>query len=219
MENSLWRDLTPVEWIIGKMNNNAWMAIESWLVSRELTEAAGAWDTSLSADDDGEYFCRVICASNGIKFVPEARSHIRMANLGSLSKGIHANHQLESQFRSITSQIRNVQRLEDSPRVRGACLRFLQNWLPCFSPEKKEIVAQFHSLAANLGGSLHDPRLKWKYQAFQHLFGANAARRLSIVGPRAKTRCAVWWDKMLFRIGHEDVRMSAAEWKGGKKFD
>ncbi len=205
MENSLWRDLTPVEWIIRKMNDNAWMAIESWLVSRELSETAGPWDTTLSADDDGEYFCRVICASDGIRFVPTARSHIRMGNLGSLSKGIHTSHQLESQFRSITSQIGNVRRLEESPRVRQACLQFLQNWLPCFYPEKKEIVAQFHTLAVELGGSLQQPRLKWKYRAYQRIFGAPAARRLSIVGPKLRVRCVATWDRWLSKMTHEDA--------------
>ena len=32
------------------------MQTATWLVSRELTEAAGPWDTRLLGDDDGEYF-------------------------------------------------------------------------------------------------------------------------------------------------------------------
>ena len=38
------------------------MQTATWLVSRELAEAAGPWDTRLLGDDDGEYFSRVINA-------------------------------------------------------------------------------------------------------------------------------------------------------------
>jgi len=55
------------------MGQHFWMQTATWLVSRELTEAAGPWDTRLLSDDDGEYFCRVILASDGIRFVPGAR--------------------------------------------------------------------------------------------------------------------------------------------------
>lgn len=55
--NSLWENLDPKEWLYRKINDNLWMAIESCLVSRRLTEMAGPWNESLSLDDDGEYFC------------------------------------------------------------------------------------------------------------------------------------------------------------------
>jgi hypothetical protein len=42
------------------------------LVSCELTNAAGPWDTSVISGDDA-YFCRVLLASDGVRFVPEAR--------------------------------------------------------------------------------------------------------------------------------------------------
>lgn len=55
--NSLWENLDPKEWLYRKINDNLWMAIESWFVSRRLTEMAGPWNESLSLDVDGEYFC------------------------------------------------------------------------------------------------------------------------------------------------------------------
>jgi len=38
----------------------------AWLVPRNIIDRAGGWDESLSLDDDGEYFCRVILASGGV---------------------------------------------------------------------------------------------------------------------------------------------------------
>ena len=40
----------------------------TWLVSRELTQTAGPWDTRLTFDDDGEYFTRVVALSDGVQF-------------------------------------------------------------------------------------------------------------------------------------------------------
>ena len=38
---SLWRDLSPVEWLVRKMGENLHMQTATWLTSRELSEAAG----------------------------------------------------------------------------------------------------------------------------------------------------------------------------------
>ena len=47
---SLWCDLSPVEWLIRKLGQNLHMPPATWLVPRELTQAAGPWDTRLSLD-------------------------------------------------------------------------------------------------------------------------------------------------------------------------
>src|SRR5437879_8909068 len=83
--SGLWCDLTPTEWLLRKMGQNLHMQTATWLVSRELTEAAGPWDTRLLADDDGEYFCRVLLASDGVRFVPEARVYYRESGSNTLS--------------------------------------------------------------------------------------------------------------------------------------
>ncbi len=78
---SLWQDLSPVEWLLRKMGENLHMQTATWLTSRELAEAAGPWDTRLLSDDDGEYFCRVLLASEGTRFVPEARVFYRITSV------------------------------------------------------------------------------------------------------------------------------------------
>src|SRR5580765_3587457 len=82
---ALWADLTPTEWLIRKMEENVYMQTATWLVSRELAEAAGPWNTQQLGDDDGEYFCRVLLASDGVKFVPESKVFYRASGVGALS--------------------------------------------------------------------------------------------------------------------------------------
>ncbi len=81
----LWCDLSASEWFLRYMENNIYMQTATRLVSREVTEAAGPWDTRLLGDDDGEYFSRVLLASDGTRFVPEAKVYYRTAGSSSLS--------------------------------------------------------------------------------------------------------------------------------------
>jgi hypothetical protein len=46
--------------MVTKLTNNPWMNPVVWLVSRELTEAAGLRSESLALDDDGEYFAALL---------------------------------------------------------------------------------------------------------------------------------------------------------------
>jgi glycosyltransferase involved in cell wall biosynthesis len=58
-------------------NFGGMVVIHSWLCPKELLLKAGFWNESLSMDDDGEYFCRVILASEGICFAKEGVSYYR----------------------------------------------------------------------------------------------------------------------------------------------
>lgn len=197
---SLWQDLSPFEWLLRKMGQCFHMQTATWLVSRELTEAAGPWDTRLSLDDDGEYFCRVILASNGIRFVPEAKVFYRMSGADSLSGVDNSRKKLESLFLSMQLHIGYLRSLEDSARVRAACVNYLQAWLPCFYPNRLDIVEQAEKLAVSLGGRLKPPGLRWKYAWIQKVWGYEAAKHAQFLLPDLKSRVLRAWDKALYRF-------------------
>jgi len=196
----LWCDLSKVEWLIRKMGQNLYMQTASWLVSRELTEAAGPWDTRLLGDDDGEYFCRVLLASEGVRFVPEARVYYRASGSSSLSYIGNSDRKREAQWCSMQLHIGYLRSLEDSERVRAACVKFLQNWMVYFYPERLDIFRQAEEMARNMGGQLEPPRLSWKYSWIKVLFGWAIARRARLLLPNVRWSTAELWDRMLFRI-------------------
>jgi glycosyltransferase involved in cell wall biosynthesis len=199
---ALWCDLTPVEWLLRKMGQNLYMQTASWLVSRELTESAGKWDTRLLGDDDGEYFCRVLLASDGTKFTPDAKAYYRGPGLAfrSLSYIGHSSRKLEAHWLSMQLHIRYLRSMEDSDRVRAACLRYLQTSLIYFYPEKPEIVGQAEQIAKELGGELGLPRLSWKYSWMKLLFGWNLAKNGQQVLLKSRWSMEKIWDRTLFRI-------------------
>ena len=103
-----------------KLDQNLYMQTATWLVSRELTEKAGPWDTRLLSDDDQEYFCRVLLASDGVRFVPEAKVYYRVSGPGSLSYIGTSDRKREAHWRSLQLHVDYIRSLEDSERVRAA---------------------------------------------------------------------------------------------------
>jgi glycosyltransferase involved in cell wall biosynthesis len=198
--SALWCDLSPVEWLIRKLQLNLYMSTASWLVSRELAETAGPWDTRLLGDDDGEYFCRVLLASEGVRFVPEAKVYYRSSGTSSLSYIGNSDRKMVAQWCSMELHIRYIRSLEDSRRVRDACVTYLQNWLVFFYTDRPDLVRQAEEVAASLGGKLHAPAFSWKYSWIETLFGRQRAKRAQVVLPRIKWSLIRHWDKALFQI-------------------
>jgi glycosyltransferase involved in cell wall biosynthesis len=205
--NDLWRDLPPVEWMLCKMAQNLHMQTATWLVDRATTEAAGPWDTRLLVDDDGEYFSRVLLNSAGVKFVPEARVFYRASGSTSLSYIGRSSKKIEAHFLSMRLHIDYIRSLEDSARVRAACVTYLQNWLPDFYPERPDIVDKAMALAEELGGRLEAPRLSWKYEWLSALGGPTLAKRAQVTARNARWLVARSLDKCLLLL--EQVRASS----------
>jgi glycosyltransferase involved in cell wall biosynthesis len=197
---SLWCDLTPLEWMLRKMGENLHMQTDNWLVSRELSTAAGPWDVRLWRDNDGEYFCRVILASDGIQFVPDAKSYYRMAGFKSVSYVGGSNKKLESLFLSMKLHMHYLRLMEDSPRTRLACLHYIQTWLHEFYPYRLDIVQELQKITTELGGQFEESRLSWKYNWILRLFGRSLARRAQLLMPKLKASCIIAWDKAMFQI-------------------
>lgn len=197
---ALWCDLSKTEWLIRKMSQNVYMQTASWLVSRELTESAGPWNTRLLGDDDGEYFCRVLLASEGVHFVPGAKIYYRSSGSGSLSYIGSSDRKRDAQWLSMQLHIGYLSSLEDSKRARNACVKFLQNWMFNFYPERLDIFEQAEEMARNLGGQLEIPHLSWKYSWIRAIFGWRIARRAQLFLQNLKWSLVRRWDKTLFRI-------------------
>lgn len=197
---SMWQDLSPVEWLMRKMGENLHMQNATWLVSRELAEAAGPWDTRLNYDQDGEYFARVLSKSEGTRFVPEGRVFYRLSGSNRISYIGSSDKKKNSLLLSMILQIQYIRSLEDSERVRKACLNYLQTWYQYFYPSRPDIVAVVLSLAAELGGCLEKPRLGWKYAWMKPLLGWKAAAAAQDNLGEIRMSLERLWDEAMFKL-------------------
>lgn len=199
---ALWCDLSPLEWLLIQLEQNLHMQTATWLVSHELADAAGPWDVRLRAcaSDDGEYFCRVILASEGIRFVSESKVYYRIVGANRLSYIGRSSVKMEAQFLGMQLYFSHLRSREDSERTRAACVKYMRTWLIHFYPECPHIVQQAQDLAAELGSYLEFPRLPWKYLWIQKIFGWMAAKRVRLYYNQYKSWVLSSWDKTMFHL-------------------
>jgi len=203
---ALWKDLSPVDWLLSKMSENLHMQPATWLTSRVLADSTGPWDTRLITDDDGEYYCRILSASAGTRFVPEAKVYYRVVSMGRWSYVGNSDRKKDALLLSMKLHIKYLRALEDSERVRRACLTYLQTWYEHFYPERPDIVAELQRLAAEVQGELKPPRLRWKYAWMRPAFGWKVAKWAQRTLPQWRASLVREWDRALFRL---DERQSA----------
>ena len=197
---SLWQDLSPVDWLARKMNENLHMQPATWLTSRELAEAAGPWDTRLLSDDDGEYFGRVLLASEGTRFTPDARVFYRVTSSSRLSHIGASDGKKDALLLSMKLHIKYIRSLEDSQKVRQACLAYLRNWYLVFYPERPDLIAELQSMAKELNEQLEVPRLRWKYAWMKPVVGWKVAKWAQTAFPLMRIALVTDWDKAMYRL-------------------
>ena len=177
------------------------MQTATWLTSRELAEAAGRWDTRLLSDDDGEYFCRVLLASGGTIFVPDARVYYRISPSNRLSFVGMSDKKKDALLTGMKLHVKYLTSLESSERVRNACLKYLEGWSVMFYPERPDLMSELQAMARKLGGSLEKPRLRWKFAWMAPFFGYGVAKQAQHSVPQFKASCMRQIDGMMHWIG------------------
>jgi PST family polysaccharide transporter len=219
MPTTLWCDLAPKEWLLRKMSQNIYMQTATWLVSREVTEAAGPWDIRLLGDDDGEYFCRVLLASDGVRFVGAAKVYYRAFRFDSLSYVGRFPKKIDAHWTSMQLHIKYLRSFEDTAPVRSACVQYIRDSLIYFYPESSQILVQAQDLALELGEPLGAPDLSWKYSWIERSFGWVAAKEAQHRIRRARWRLAKFLDYFLFQIESRTQRILdvAAGKLGGRR--
>jgi glycosyltransferase involved in cell wall biosynthesis len=198
---ALHADLTPVEWLRRKMAHNLHMQTATWLTSRALAEAAGPWDLRMLSDDDGEYFSRVLLASDGVKFVDQARVFYRTTASSRLSFIGSNPAKIEAMFLSIQLHIARLLSCDDSPSTRQACLTYLNTWRESFYPERPDLLQQLESMAAQLGGKLAPPEFRWKYAWMERWIGPMRTKKAQLLLPQLRATAEQTWERAMHRCG------------------
>lgn len=200
VRSALWEDLSPVDWLLLKLGRNIYMQTATWLVSRELTLAAGPWDTRLMGDDDGEYFCRILLASDGVRFVHGARVYYRCFGYTGLSYLGGSPEKLTAHWTSMQLHMKYLQSLERSDRVNAACLEYLRTSLIYFYPERQDILAVAERMAAEFGDQLGVPSLSWKYSWIRRVVGWRLVKPYQRFMRRTRWRIQTRLDALLFHF-------------------
>lgn len=173
----VWADLDGVGWLVASWTGGGMMHPAAWLVPRDVVERAGPWDETLTLNDDGEFFCRVLLASRGVRFCGEARTYYRSRLQGSLSATRSRPAHL-SAWRATEASVAHLLAREDSLRTRRAGADSFQRLAFQFYPDAVDLVRRAEHHARQLGGSTLDYDGGRIIRCLSKTVGWKVARRL-----------------------------------------
>ncbi|MGD1874833.1 MAG: glycosyltransferase family 2 protein [Mastigocoleus sp.] len=178
----LWADMLPVDWLLCVWENHYMMHPAAWLVPRKLAQMAGSWDENLSLDDDGEYFCRVVLASQEVKFCWDAKSYYRSGISGSLSAS-RSYKAWKSAFLSIELGMKHLLEIENTARTRHACATRFQRFIYEAYPDVPDLRKKAELKVKEFGGSSVKPFGGPMFELLSSFVGWKSTKRIkNIIG-------------------------------------
>jgi glycosyltransferase involved in cell wall biosynthesis len=172
-----WKNIDPVEFLQLHWEQCLMMHPAAWLTSRALIDKAGVWNENITLNDDGEFFARIMLASNGILFCPEAKSYYRSGLPKSLS-GQKNPAALASLYLSTDLMTKAVLEKEKSPRTQ-ACCAYAWKWTAFeLYPGHPELSLAAEAHSQHLGGSSRPFHAGGKFQLASKLLSWRLAKHL-----------------------------------------
>ena len=181
-----YHDAAPADWLIEDWADARPMTqCGTFLIPRGLIERSGGWDETLSLIDDFEFFARLITASSGLRFAPEARVYYRSGMHGTLS-GAKSRKAIESAVRSLMLGTSHLLARRDTPEARRVCANLLADFDYSYYPHHADLRARARDRARELGGATIGPDGPPAFQRLRPLIGWRAARQAQFLVERLR---------------------------------
>lgn len=149
---SLLRNLSGVEYLQLHYETGDMMQPAAWLCPHTVLKKAGPWNESLSLNDDGEYFARVVLASSGIQSCAQSRVYYRSGHASRLS-GRTDLRAMTSLFQSVELTVGHLLASDTSPRSFAAAA-YAWKWTAFeLYPAAPALSHQAEAASLALGGS------------------------------------------------------------------
>jgi glycosyltransferase involved in cell wall biosynthesis len=182
----------PLNWLIDLMgpdNNGSMVHPGAWLTPRDVADRAGFWNEMPSADDDGEYFARVVLSSKGIRRAYSGLSYYRKhQSISSLSRGRSETLQWGT-LNSLDLKSHYILSRTNDPRAKRALARaYMERAVEAF-PLYPQVTEAALCCVQELGGTKYSPGFgTWKGKLLCSLIGWKNTRRLNTLYHRLANR-------------------------------
>ncbi|MBC7850506.1 MAG: glycosyltransferase family 2 protein [Chitinophagaceae bacterium] len=141
--------------LYGSNGRNGMIQPNAFLVSKELSNAIGLWDVSISPcpDEDGEYFCRAMLKASSISYTKQGINYYRKQDNGSsLSKQFSQLH-ARGALLSLQLKAAHLQMVENSKRVKDVIAKHYAEFIYVYSN-------QYHALCKEAGIEIYKLGIK-----------------------------------------------------------
>jgi glycosyltransferase involved in cell wall biosynthesis len=143
----------PLEWIVDSLSRDegmmgGWM----WLIPRYVWNRCGGWNEILSLNNDFDFSIRLLLASSGVRYAPDAVYAYREGVTEALS-GRRTRAAMESAFLTTELGCTRLLERENSSRIASLCANRYQRWLYVFYPEFPDLAMRAEVKVRELGGS------------------------------------------------------------------
>ncbi|MCF7688807.1 MAG: glycosyltransferase family 2 protein [Cephaloticoccus sp.] len=173
-----WKDMSGLEFQLLHYEGGWMMQPAVWLCPRALLNEAGPWDETLTLNDDGEYFNRVMLKAAGILFCVGARVYYRSCVTGSLSRRVDS-----AALRSLwTSTALNCDRIlsvgGQNSRTNNALANGWQRLAFELYPTLPELAAEAENRMHELGGTTYALPVGPTFRHLAKILGWRRTKRL-----------------------------------------
>ena len=121
----------PLQLLCKILSSDQYIQTGQWLLSRRLAQQTGPWDESLVADQDGEYFARILQQAHTVLSCPEAVAYYRKAVAGQISSRQHASH-FQSRLRAFETKLQMIRETTE-PKILRAIVTKQCQWIATLS--------------------------------------------------------------------------------------
>src|SRR5258708_7307625 len=178
----------PIEFLIDLYGGNGragMISSNAYLTPRTVAEKAGGWDSTISPspDEDGEYFCRVVLASTGIRFVPNAFNYYRKYRIGKNLSHLRSPASIRGALRSLDLVTKHLLNATNDVRAKRAMARHYLERAYVAYPDFPDVSEAAFKRVEELGGTDYMPSVGgWKGKTLHKIFGSRMARTVIAKG-------------------------------------
>jgi hypothetical protein len=167
---------TGLDWLLQTWNEQEMMADSSWLTPKVLIEKAGPWDESLTINQDGEFFVRVLMRSEKVVFDANSLVYYRTLEEGSVSR--QKSYQAAKSLLDSLISYRKILDSEDAKRIRVALKRVYMKFIYDVYPKYPDLLLVAKQAMKELGVPETTPVGGPKFRQLTRLIGFTNALRL-----------------------------------------
>jgi glycosyltransferase involved in cell wall biosynthesis len=119
----------------------------AWLTPKTLIDKAGLWNETLTLDDDGEFFCRVVLAAIAIKYTPKAINYYRKHKVGNNLSAKKTSIDFQSLLTSNQLKYKYLSARSNNPILSKIFSRIYYDNAFTFYPQEKNLASNALKLA------------------------------------------------------------------------